>query len=69
MSGLLSEMLKGTPLAKTGVMPKLVGNEIVIEITEEQLKQIAFQGIKPEILKHIDLKIVNGKVIMKIRLF
>ena len=44
-TGILAEMLKGTPLASLGVTPRLAQNDIVIEITAEQLKKIALQGL------------------------
>lgn len=67
--GVFRDLFRGTPLEKVGLVPKLTTNEIVIEINEEQFKQIALEGVDPKIRQYIDVKILNGKIVMKIKLW
>jgi hypothetical protein len=72
-AGLLSGFFKNTPLAGLGVLPKLEQKELTIELTEQQFKDLVFSGMKPEdkarATQCIDVKIEQGKIIIKVRLF
>jgi hypothetical protein len=72
-SGILSGFFKNTPLAGLGVLPKLEQKELTIELSEQQFKELAFSGMKPEdkvrAMQCIDVKIEQGKIIIKVRLF
>jgi hypothetical protein len=72
-SGLLSGFFKNTPLAGLGVLPKLEQKELTIELSEQQFKDLVFSGMKPEdkarAMQCIDVKIEQGKILIKVRLF
>jgi hypothetical protein len=72
-SGLLSGFFKNTPLAGLGVLPKLEQKELTIELSEQQFKDLVFSGMKPEdkarAIQCIDVKIEQGKIVIKVRLF
>jgi hypothetical protein len=73
VEGLISQMLKGTALNGIGVMPKLEERDLTIEITEQQFKDLIFANLKPEdkarVSSAVQIKILDGKVVLKIRLF
>lgn len=69
MSGILKDMLKGTPLEGVGIVPKLMQNCLVIEINEQQFKEIALKGIDERIKKYITIEIHEGKIVMKVKLW
>lgn len=72
-SGILAGFLKNTPLAGLGVLPRLEQRELTIELSEQQFKELAFSGMKPEdkarAMQSIDVKIEQGKIVIKVRLF
>lgn len=67
--GLISNVLKGTPLAGMGLMPKLSEREIIIELTEQQFKDMVLANADARAKQSVDIKISEGKIILKIRLF
>jgi hypothetical protein len=71
--GLLTSFLKGTPLAGLGVTPKILERDLIIELTEQQFKDMVFSGMKEpdktRAMQSIDIKISDGKIIVKMRLF
>jgi hypothetical protein len=71
--GLLSGMLKGTPLGALGLTPKMFDRDLVIELTEQQFKDMVFSGMKEpdksRAMNSIDIKIEQGKITIKVRLF
>jgi hypothetical protein len=71
--GLLTGFFKNTPLAGLGVLPKLEQKELTIELSEQQFKDLVFSGMKPEdrarATQCIDVKIEQGKIVIKVRLF
>jgi hypothetical protein len=71
--GLISGILKGTPLSGLGIAPKMLDRDLIIEMTEQQFKDMVFSGMKPEdksrAMQSIDIKIGEGKIIIKVRLF
>jgi hypothetical protein len=71
--GLISGLLKGTPLAGLGITPKLLEKDFIIELTEQQFKDLVFSGMKPEdkarAMQSIAIEIQQGKIIVKVRLF
>ena len=69
MEGLLSQIFKGTPLANLGISPMLTQNELKIELTEAQFKQMILQGLDERGRKAVDIKIEDKKIIVTIRLF
>ena len=73
VEGLLSGMLKGTPLSSLGIAPKMFDRDLVIELTEQQFKDMVFSGMKEpdksRAMQAIDIKIGEGKITIKVRLF
>lgn len=71
--GLLRDVLKSTPLAGLGVTPQFSQNEIVVELTEAQLKDMLLSGadsnIKARAQGSMTVKLTEGKLILKIRLW
>jgi hypothetical protein len=71
--GLISGILKGTPLSGLGVAPKILDKDLIIELTEQQFKDMVFSGMKPEdkmrAMQSINIKIEEGKITIKVRLF
>jgi hypothetical protein len=73
VEGLISQMMKGTGLNGIGVMPKLEEKDLTIEINEQQFKDLIFANIKPEdkarVSSAVQIKISEGKITLKVRLF
>jgi len=69
MSGIIGDMFKQMPFGKFGVAPKLLQNEIVIEITEDQFKNMVLEGADPRIKNNVHIQLLNGKIVIKIKLF
>lgn len=67
--GILSNVLKGTPLAGLGVTPKLSEQEIVIELSEQQFRDMVMANADARTKQSVQVKIAEGKIIIKIRLF
>jgi hypothetical protein len=71
--GLISGLFKGTPLSGLGLTPKILERDLIIEMTEQQFKDLVFSGMKPEdksrAMQSIDIKIGDGKITIKVRLF
>lgn len=70
--GLISGMFKGMPLGGLGVTPRMLDKDLVIELTEQQFKDMVFSGMKEpdksKAMQSIDIKISDGKIIIKVRL-
>ncbi|MEM2446862.1 MAG: hypothetical protein QW734_09410 [Candidatus Bathyarchaeia archaeon] len=67
--GLLSGLLKGTPLANLNIIPQLTQNEIVIEMTQEQLRSLLLEKSDERAKKAVTVECHEGKLMLKIRLF
>jgi hypothetical protein len=71
--GLLSSLFKGTMLSNIGLRPQVMDKDIVIEISEQQFKEMVFSGFTGEnrtrALNSVDIKLLEGKIIVKIKLF
>jgi hypothetical protein len=65
LKGLLSQM--GLPSLAT--QPMLTQNEILITITEQEMDQVMKRGLDERAKNNISLKIENGKVIIKMKLW
>jgi len=69
MSGLINELLK--PFLSIGIMPKseLTQNELVITLTEEEVKKAILKGVDERFRKYFDVKVENGviKIIVRLR--
>jgi len=67
--GLLRGLLQGTPLANLNLIPQLTQNEIVIEITQEQLRNLLLQNTDDRARQAVTIELHEGKLTLKIRLF
>jgi hypothetical protein len=67
--GIFKLMLEGSPLKGMGVVPKVLENDIVVELTEEQLKQILLEKADERAKRAVSLKLDNGKLILRIKLW
>jgi len=71
--GLLSGFFRGTPLAGLGITPKMLERDLVIELNEQQFKDMVFSGMKEpdktRAMQAIDIKITEGKIVIRVRLF
>ncbi|OYT26593.1 MAG: hypothetical protein B6U97_03480 [Candidatus Altiarchaeales archaeon ex4484_96] len=68
-AGLINQILAGTPLAGLGIKPELVGKDIVIRLNEEQFKNIAFAKADERAKQLIQIKIHEGYIEVRIKLF
>ena len=69
MEGLLSQIFRNTPLAQLNITPQLVNRDLVITLTEEQFKQLILSGLDERGRRAVDIKLEQGRLIIKIRLF
>jgi len=69
VEGILGEMLKNLNIPNVSAKPRVENNQLVIELNENDIKNIAFKGIDENMLKHINLTIENNKIVIRIKLF
>jgi len=67
--GLLSGIIAKTPLKGLGLTPQLTQNEIVIELTDAQLKEMLLANADPRAQSSVTVQCKEGKLVLKIRLF
>jgi len=67
--GLLKSLLMGTPLAGLNILPQLTQNEIVIEMTQEQLKSLLLEKTDERAKQSVSIECHEGKLVLKIKLF
>jgi len=67
--GLFKTLLTGTPLANLNILPQLTQNEIVIEITQEQLKSLLLERTDERAKRSVTIECHEGKIVLKIKLF
>ena len=68
-AGLLGDMFRNLKALGLTVMPQLQQNELVLEITEEDFKKMALGNLDERAKNSISVKLTEGKLIIKIRLF
>ncbi len=68
LEGIVKNAFKGTPLAGTNIVPKLDMQDLVIEITEQQFRDMVLANTDERAKRSIDIKIVEGKIIIRVRL-
>lgn len=67
--GILKNLLQGTPLSGFNILPQLTQNEIIIELTQEQLKAILLERTDERAKQAVTVECKEGKLILKIKLF
>jgi len=68
-AGLLKGILESTPLKGLGLTPQLTQNEIVIELTDAQLKDMLLANADARAKGSVTVECKEGKLVLKIRLF
>ena len=72
MSGMINEMLKGMfggQAPPPGVKPQIIGNELTIEIPEDQFNTMALEGANPAFRANARIEFHEKKMVIKVRLF
>ncbi len=69
MEGLISSLLKGTPAEKLGIMPQVIDKDIVIELNENQIREMILSGVDERFKNNISIKLLDGKIVVKVKLF
>lgn len=68
-AGLLKSMIAGTTIPGTNLQPRIEGNDIVVEMDEKQLAELMFKDVDPKYRQALSLKIVDGRIVIRIRLW
>ncbi len=68
LEGMIESAFKGTPLAMANILPKLDMRDLVIEITEQQFKDMVFAKADERTKRSVDIKISEGKITIRVRL-
>ncbi len=68
-AGILTNLLKQTPMAGLNLTPQLTQNEIVIEMTEQQLRELLLQSADERAKKAVSIQLKEGKLVLIIKLF
>lgn len=69
MGGILGNILRNLRVGNAQITPKLTQRELVIEFTEKQFEDIAFQNMTEEQRRHIRIVFEQGKMKIVVRLF
>jgi len=69
MSGLLGELFKQFNLLGIKSKPELLNNELIITITEDEFKEVVFKGLDERAKNNISIKLENGRMVIKVKLF
>jgi len=69
MAGLLDDLFK--KMMELGITkpPKLEQTDLVIEITEEEFKNATTKVLTPQQRDAISIKFLNGKMVIRVKLF
>ncbi len=69
MSGLLDDLFR--KMMELGITkpPHLEQTDLVIEITEDEFKKATTKTLSPQQRDAIDVRFVNGKMIIRVKLF
>jgi len=67
--GLLRGLLESTPLKGLGITPQLTQRDIVVELTQEQLRDMLLRDADPRAKSSVTLELKEGRLILRIRLW
>lgn len=67
--GILSPFLKQFSVGGIPVSPKIINNEIVVELTENEIYQVLFKDVQPQVRNSIKVELHEGKMVIKVKLF
>jgi hypothetical protein len=68
-TGLMKDMLSQIGLGQLSTPPTMENQEITITITEQEMEQVMKKGLDERTKNSITLKITDGKVLIKVRLW
>ena len=69
MSGILGELFKQAQLTGLPIKPQLINNELVIEFTENEFKEITTKNLDPRFKENIRIEFKEGRMVIKVKLF
>jgi hypothetical protein len=67
--GLLGDLFGKTPFGMAGITPQLSQKEIVVEMTQEQLRVMLLQNADARAKDSVTIELHEGILVLKIRLF
>jgi hypothetical protein len=67
--GLIKGILDKTPLGGLGLQPSLTQQDIVIEMTEKQLRDMLLTNADTRARDSVSVELHEGKLVLKIKLF
>jgi hypothetical protein len=68
-AGILKTLFEGMPQGLAGIKPQLTQNELVIEFTEDQLREMLLKNADERAKQSVTIQLLDKKLIIKIRLF
>lgn len=68
MSGIISQIFKRAVELGLPITPQVAENKLVIEITERELKEIVLKDLAPTLRDAIEIKIIEGRIIVSVKL-
>ena len=69
MAGMLGDLFNQMGALGLAAKPQLAGNELVIEITQEEFKQATTRNLDARARDAINIEFKEGKMVVRIRLF
>jgi len=69
MSGLLDDLFRKMMELGIAKPPRLEQTDLVIEMTEDEFKEATTRALPPQQRDSISIKFVNGKMIIRVKLF
>jgi hypothetical protein len=68
-AGILKTLFEAMPVGMQGIKPQLTQNELVIEFTEDQLREMLLKNADERAKQSVTLQLLDKKLVIKIRLF
>jgi len=68
LSGIISQIFKRAVELGLPITPQVAENKLVIEITERELKEIVLKDLAPTLRDAIEIKIIEGRIIVSVKL-
>ena len=69
VSGILGELFKQAQVAGLPIKPQMINNELVIEFTENEFKEITTKNLDPRFKENIRIEFKEGRMVIKVKLF
>ncbi len=68
MSGLINEILKQLSGVGLSIKPQIISNELVIRISEEEIRKAVLKNVPENIRSAINIEIHEKQIVIKVRL-